>query len=216
MICFGIGYLFGLFQTGYLYGRLKNRDIRTMGSGNAGTTNALRTLGVKAGILTLLGDSIKCICAVFCVYLLFRKGSGTELPLLFFYTGAGAVIGHNYPFYLNFKGGKGIAATGGLILSTLPLPWFFLCFGIFVGIIALTRYVSLGSLGMVIAYSLTVFFYGRRGGFGVTPNHLKEIYWIVGFLLCLAIFKHKENLQRLLQGRENKLSFKKKVEGKVG
>ena len=117
-ICLLIGYAFGLIQTGYIYGKMKGVDIRKEGSGNAGSTNALRTMGIKAGLVTLLGDCFKCVFAVVTVYLIYGKTYADIFPLLAMYAGMGAVLGHNYPFYLNFKGGKGIAATAGLILST--------------------------------------------------------------------------------------------------
>ena len=112
-----IGYCFGLFQTSYFYGKLHGVDIRTMGSGNAGTTNALRSLGAKAGLITLAGDVCKCILAVLVMYLLIGKNHPEILPLLKVYTAFGVIIGHDFPFYMHFRGGKGIAATGGMILS---------------------------------------------------------------------------------------------------
>ena len=104
IICILIGYVFGLFQTGYFYGMTKHVDIRKHGSGNAGTTNALRTLGWTAGVITFIGDCLKCVLAVVVVHLLF--GQNENIALLSMYAGMGAVLGHNFPFYLKFKGGK--------------------------------------------------------------------------------------------------------------
>ena len=104
LLCVVIGYLLGLIQTGYIYGKINKIDIRKHGSGNAGTTNALRTLGWKAGVITFIGDCLKCVLAVTLVRLLFSQNSHVELYAM--YTGLGAVLGHNFPFYLNFKGGK--------------------------------------------------------------------------------------------------------------
>ena len=95
IICVVIGYLFGLFQTGYFYGKAHGIDIRQHGSGNAGTTNALRTLGKKAGAITLLGDAFKCVVAVVATWLLFHNSQADIMPLLNLYTGAGVVLGHN-------------------------------------------------------------------------------------------------------------------------
>ena len=106
LICLGIGYVFGLFQTGYIYGRMHGMDIRKHGSGNAGSTNALRTMGVKAGAITLLGDCFKCVIAVLVVRGIFASRCPEILPLLSMYAGFGAVLGHNYRLYLGFKGGK--------------------------------------------------------------------------------------------------------------
>ena len=171
-ICLLIGYAFGLIQTGYIYGKIRGVDIRKEGSGNAGSTNALRTMGIKAGLVTLLGDCFKCVFAVVTVYLIYGKTYADIFPLLAMYAGMGAVLGHNYPFYLNFKGGKGIAATAGLILSTTNVWMVLICLFAFLGIVAVTRYVSLGSLAVVIIYLIEVVVYGQMGGFGVKPPYL--------------------------------------------
>ena len=115
LLCLAIGYLFGLFQTSYILGRVHGIDIREYGSHNAGTTNMLRTMGLKAGLLTFAGDCGKCILAVVLVRVVFGKTHADILPLLEFYAAAGTILGHNYPFYLGFRGGKGIAATAGLV-----------------------------------------------------------------------------------------------------
>ena len=145
LICIIIGYVFGLFQTSYIYGRLHGIDIRKCGSGNAGTTNMLRTLGTKAGAITLLGDAFKCVIAVLVVRMLFAGKYPDMLPLLSIYTAAGVVLGHNFPFYMNFKGGKGIAATAGMVLSFHP---YFIITGVLLFFIPFftTHLVSLGSL----------------------------------------------------------------------
>ena len=158
-ICVIIGYAFGLLQTGYLYGKLHHVDIRKQGSGNAGTTNALRTMGWKAGLVTLLGDCFKCVLAVVVVHLLYGKSHADMMPLLAMYAGMGVVLGHNYPFYLKFKGGKGIAATAGLIVSTTNVWMVLICLAAFVGVVGITRYVSLGSLLVVIIYLAEVLIY---------------------------------------------------------
>ena len=201
-ICLLIGYAFGLIQTGYIYGKMKGVDIRKEGSGNAGSTNALRTMGIKAGLVTLLGDCFKCVFAVVTVYLIYGKTYADIFPLLAMYAGMGAVLGHNYPFYLNFKGGKGIAATAGLILSTTNVWMVLICLFAFLGIVAVTRYVSLGSLAVVIIYLM--------GGFGVKPPYLYEMYGIAAFLMLSAFYKHKANIVRLMNGTENKISIGKK------
>ncbi|MEF9942050.1 MAG: glycerol-3-phosphate 1-O-acyltransferase PlsY [Lachnospiraceae bacterium] len=208
-ICILIGYVFGLLQTGYLYGKMNHIDIRQHGSGNAGTTNALRTLGWKAGIITFIGDCFKCIVAVVVVYLIFGKSHTEMMPLLGMYAGIGAVLGHNFPFYLGFKGGKGIAVTAGIMLSTNI--WIALiAMGTFLLVVGITRYVSLGSLLMVTLFLVEVVIYGQLGGFHVTQSHLYEMYAIAVVLLMSAVFKHKANIKRLLTGTENKLNLSKK------
>ncbi len=204
-----IGYVFGLLQTGYLYGKLHNIDIRKQGSGNAGTTNALRTMGWKAGVVTLLGDAFKCVFAVAAVHLIYGKTHADMLPLLSMYAGMGAVLGHNYPFYMKFKGGKGIAATAGLILSTTNAWMVVICLAVFLGIVAGTRYVSAGSLVVVIVYLAEVVYLGETGAYGIAQNYLFEMYGIAVFLMISAFFKHSANIKRLLSGTENKLSVGK-------
>ena len=142
LICLAIGYVCGLFQTSYIIGRMYKTDIREHGSGNAGTTNALRTFGKKAGALTLFGDCFKCVAAILIVKALFRGSYGDILPLLSLYAAAGCVLGHNFPFYLNFKGGKGIAASVGMILA---FDWrvFLICAVVFFGLFFAFHYVVL-------------------------------------------------------------------------
>ena len=209
IICLAIGYAFGLFQTGYIYGKCHKVDIRTMGSGNAGTTNALRTMGWKAGAITFLGDAFKCIFAVLLVRQIFGESHADMLPLLSMYAGMGAVLGHNYPFYLQFKGGKGIAATAGLLASTTNLPMTLICLFAFIGVVAATKYVSVGSLVVVTIYMLEIIIFGQMGGFGIAQGYLFEMYAIAVLLLISAVYKHKENIKRLKNGTENKLSVGK-------
>ena len=123
VICLSIGYLFGLFQTAYIYGKIHGIDIRQYGSGNAGTTNTLRVLGTKAGLIVFAGDVLKCVFAVVICSALFGKSHPDMVYLFKIYAAAGAILGHNFPFYLHFKGGKGIAATAGLI--PLCVAWVF-------------------------------------------------------------------------------------------
>lgn len=208
LICVVIGYIFGLFQTAYIYGRVNHIDIREHGSGNAGTTNALRTLGKKAGLITFLGDCFKCVFAVLFVQFIYKERLPEMLPLLSMYAGMGVILGHNFPCYLKFKGGKGIAATAGLLLST-NLWMTLIALVVFVGTVAITRYVSLGSLIVVTLFVVQVAVYGQGGGFGMTQPHLFELYGITIFLMLLAYYKHRENIKRLLKGTENKLGSKK-------
>ena len=203
LICLAVGYVFGLFQTGYLYGRFHGIDIRSHGSGNAGTTNMLRTLGTKAGILTFFGDGFKCAFAVWTVQLLFRKSCGDILPLLSLYAGAGAVLGHNYPFYLGFRGGKGIAATGGLLLALNPVMTL-LGIVTFAAAFLLTHYVSLGSLLVYTGFLAEIILFGQRGVWGMTQPRLYEMYALAAALTILAFWKHHENISRLLHGCERK------------
>lgn len=210
-ICLLIGYVCGLLQTGFFVGKLNHIDIRREGSGNAGSTNAVRVMGWKAGALTFLGDVIKCVAAVLLVRYIFRDSN--FLPLLAMYAGVGATLGHNFPFYLKFKGGKGIAVLGGLILSThllmVPIP-----LAAFVISVALTRYVSLGSLLASALFFFEVFLFGQLGAFYMTPAYTYELYILVLALTLLAWFRHKDNIRRLLAGTENKFGSGKSKQTK--
>lgn len=208
VICLAIGYLFGLFQTGYIYGKLHHFDIRKHGSGNAGTTNALRTMGVKAGAITLIGDCFKCVFAVLLVRAIFASKTDM-LPLLSMYAAFGAVLGHNYPFYMNFKGGKGIAVTAGIIIIT-DLRLTAVCLLAFILIVGLTRYVSLGSLVVSVLFLIGLVIKGQMGLFYVSHAYLMEMY-VIGVLFVISAFvRHKDNIGRLLNRTENKISFDKK------
>jgi len=215
LICLVIGYVFGLFQTAYFYGKAHGIDIRQHGSGNSGTTNALRVLGTKAGLIVLAGDCIKCILAVAITRLLF--GDNQEMIyLLCLYTGAGAVLGHNYPFYMNFKGGKGIAATAGLILSFHP---YFIVMGVivFFGIFLTTHLVSLGSLLVYAGFVIEMIVCGQCGVFGEVPQaYLYEMYLLSVFLAAMAYWRHRENILRLLHGNERKTYLFRKNKAEIG
>ncbi len=203
IFCLLIGYVFGLFQTAYIYGRLHGIDIRNYGSGNAGTTNTLRVFGTKAGLLVLLGDIMKCILAVVITGVIFGDSHPDMVYLLKMYTAAGAIIGHNFPFYLKFKGGKGIAATAGLILSFHP---YLIPMGVilFFGAFFITHYVSLGSLLVYAGFMIELVVLGQMGIFGMTQALLTEMYVIAGLLTIMAYWKHRENIKRLLSGSERK------------
>ena len=208
LIALAIGYAFGLFQTGYFYGKSKGIDIRNEGSGNAGTTNSLRVLGVKAGLITFLGDLFKAIFAVLLVSLLYRNAGASMVRILGLYAGFGSVLGHNFPFYLHFKGGKGIACTSGMILAVCPqaAP---VCLALFIGSIAVTRYVSLGSILVVTAYLIQVVVFGQLGWLGVEAGDLPEFYLVSACFTAMALWRHRANIKRLLSGTENRFGLKK-------
>lgn len=220
IVCLLIGYVFGLFQTAYFYGKAHGIDIRQHGSGNSGTTNTLRVLGTKAGLIVLAGDCLKCIAAVVIVRLLFGSSHPDMIYLLCLYTGAGAVLGHDFPFYMGFKGGKGIAATAGLILSFHP---YFIIMGIvfFFGVFLTTHLVSLGSLLVYTGFLIEMVLCGQLGVFGdVSQAHLIEMYALTGLLTLMAYWQHRQNIVRLIQGNERKTYLSKKnkvdVEGTSG
>lgn len=192
-----IGYFFGCISSGYIVGKIYHIDIRDKGSGNAGTTNVLRTLGKLPALLTFAGDLLKAIVPVLVIRLILD--TPVDWYLLCLYMGLGVVLGHNYPFYLKFKGGKGIAVTSAVILSTAHPLLILAGLLIFIVIVAITRYVSLGSL--LVAWYIpanTIIFYRENPLF---------VHMIVVSLLftAFAYFQHRQNIVRLLNGSENKL-----------
>ena len=195
IIAVAIGYACGLFETGYFYGKKKGVDIRTKGSGNSGATNTLRTFGWKAGLVTCLGDILKTYTE--------------DIILLELYAGFGAVLGHNFPFYLKFKGGKGVACTGGMVLAVFPIvaP---VSMGLFLVISAVTKYVSLGSIIGLISVFVQVVIYGQLGIITVPMGIRAEFYIVTACFTILGVWQHRANIRRLANGTENKIGAKKK------
>ena len=210
LISLAVGYVFGLFQTAFFYVKAHGIDIREHGSGNSGTTNALRVLGKKAGLIVLLGDCLKAMIAIFLIRAIFGNIHPEMKWLLALYTGAGVILGHNYPFYMNFKGGKGIAATGGMVLAFHP---YFIPVGVVLlfGAFFITHYVSLGSLLVYAGFMIQMVICGQLGVLGDLPQALlNEMYIITAFLTFLAYWKHRENIKRLIHGNERKTYLTKK------
>lgn len=213
LYCLLLGYVFGLFQTGFIYGKLHHIDIRQHGSGNAGTTNALRTLGWKAGFVTFIGDVSKVLLAALVVRLLFKENSDISYKLLLMYSGIGAVLGHNFPFYLKFKGGKGIAATAGFIISLGSWQLVVLGLFFFFGTLIITKYVSAASLMMLLstfAGYVLFSYYGIIGSYSVGPMWYESI----GMMLLFVVFgfvRHRANISRIIHGTENKFRIKKNM-----
>jgi len=200
-----LGYAVGLIQTAYIVGRASGIDIREHGSGNAGMTNALRVMGFKAGLLVFVCDVMKAVAAYTICSLLF-SGAGSFIDfgglniLPGLYGGAGCILGHCFPFYLKFKGGKGMASTLGLILSASP--WLTLAVAVVgISIVAVSKYISVASL--VIAVMLPVGIYIL--GFGA------EAVLVGGAIGALVWYLHRENIKRLMKGTENKFSLSGKI-----
>jgi glycerol-3-phosphate acyltransferase PlsY len=198
--CIIIGYLIGCFQTAYLVGKLgRHIDIREFGSGNAGTTNVIRVMGWKAGIITFIGDFFKAVIAVRLCMAIWSDSSA----IAGLYAGSAVIIGHNWPVFLNFKGGKGIASTIGVLLA-LDFRIGLIAAGVLAITIFISRYVSLGSI--VMAISIPVLFI-------IFSPHYENILLGV-FLMSSALYRHRSNIKRLLSGAESKLGQRstKKVE----
>lgn len=188
-----IAYLLGNFSTGLIVGHLfAHDDIRKRGSGNAGATNVMRTLGWLPSVLTLLGDVVKAVVAV----LIGRAIAGQTGVFL---AGVSVVAGHNWPVFFGFKGGKGIAASLGVILMTDPLVAVLLLLIQF-AILIPTRLMSMASIASSVAYPIliAIFHWGEWG------------YILFAVILgAMAVFSHRGNIRRLLDGKENKLDFSK-------
>lgn len=207
-VCLVLGYVFGLFQAGYLYGKAHHMDIRNYGSGNSGSTNVLRVMGVKAGLIVFLGDAFKMIFACLLTRYLFRD-QPDMIYVYLLYTGFGVVLGHNFPFFMGFKGGKGIAASAGLLAS---LDWRVaaICLVVFAATVYATRYVSLGSIFVMIIFMVTMILFGHHGDYGIASAHLTEFYVMAVVIGGMGIWRHHSNIHRLLTGTENKIGAKKK------
>ena len=219
LICLVIGYIFGMFQTGYYYGRLKGIDIRTKGSGNPGATNALRVFGVKVGLFVFLMDFLKAVLALLVIRWIWKAGwIGAELNESFIqhvyygYGGLGVSLGHNFPFYLHFKGGKAVSSMAG-ILFMMDWRLMAVCLSAFIIVVIITRYVSLGS---VIAMALVFIGWVLMGTLGawpdLSPAGLIESIILMFLLTGLSVLRHRANIGRLLAGTENKLGHSKKEE----
>ncbi|MBQ7707629.1 MAG: glycerol-3-phosphate 1-O-acyltransferase PlsY [Lachnospiraceae bacterium] len=212
--CIVIGYLFGMIQTSYILGRIKGIDIREHGSGNAGTTNALRILGKKAGIITFFVDLGKGAAATLLVRAIMMNFYPDAVNLFVCYGMLGAALGHNFPFYLHFKGGKGIAVTGGCVIGFCDPVFFFIGLTLFLVVVIATRYVSLGSILLmfyvVIYYS--IFAFKGHFGFENSEKMLIESLCVICVIAFMGLYRHKENIKRLIHHEERKLGEKKKEE----
>jgi glycerol-3-phosphate acyltransferase PlsY len=192
---FALGaYLLGAIPTGLVLARLfAATDIRAGGSGNIGATNVTRLLGRKFGVLTFLGDMLKGFLPVYTGSLLFPDAAGGTDYMILSLFGLAAFLGHVFPVYLTFKGGKGVATAFGVFAWLAPAA-LLLVLVLFVIIVGVSRYVSLGSLSAAVVLPLLLLTYSYPLPIVVT-----------GIVMGLLIFvKHKENIQRLLQGTENK------------
>lgn len=213
--CVLIGYVFGLFQTAFIYGKLNGIDIREHGSGNAGATNTLRVLGTKAGLIVFAGDCIKCVLAILVCGFLFKNSNPEARYIIKLYAALGTIIGHNFPFYLKFKGGKGVACTAGLVFSFNI--WFTLVgLIVFFSIFLTTHYVSLGSLCVYPYILIMEIILGQNGFFKsyngdiISQPYLTEMYIITGVLLLMTTIMHRANIKRLLSHSEKKTFLSKK------
>jgi len=189
-----LAYLLGSIPFGMLIANRKGLDIRKYGSGNIGTTNVLRTLGAGAALFTLVGDILKGTLAV----LIMKWLHGTDLWIAL--SGMAVIIGHNWPIFLKFKGGKGVATSFGVFLGILPVATL-IGAGIWLAVVGIWRYSSLGALIAFFCMPFLVYSFGNS-----------RTYLSLSALVTVLIFyRHRTNLKRLWQGTESKIGQKVKV-----
>ena len=197
-----IAYLLGSISFSIIISKkMAGFDVRDKGSKNAGSTNVLRTVGKKAAILTLIGDCLKGVVAILIAFIVGKIATDLDSALLVQLAGIFVVVGHTFPIFFKFKGGKGVATSLGVLLLT---NWQIglICLVFALVLMALTRFVSLGSVAAAVLFPVLTIF--------ITNNYLVPgNYIIFGIVLAvLVIFNHRENIKRLFEGKENRLSFK--------
>lgn len=192
ILTIAIGYLVGNFSTGIVVSKLQaNTDIREHGSGNTGATNMLRVLGGRPALWTLVGDILKGAIACLVGFALLGRTGGIL-------GGAAAIVGHDFPVFFNFKGGKGVATTFGALLFLFPWQMLVVA-GVFVVVVAISRMVSLGSICAAIVMPFLIAFTMPKGSWLDTV--------LVFLMAALCVFSHRENIKRILAGKESKLDF---------
>ena len=186
-----IAYLLGSVSTGILVSKATHGpDLRRVGSGNTGASNVQRTMGWKYGLITFFGDAAKGLIACMLAQLITGSHFGAMLAGLF------VILGHNWPVFFQFKGGKGVATSGAVMLFCYPVPAL-ICIALTILIIALTKYISLGSLSLVFFFSLLVSLFYSGGNACI-------IIWTC-LIAVLCFYRHRSNIVRLIKGTENKL-----------
>lgn len=201
-----VAYLLGSISFSVIISKkMAGFDVREKGSGNAGATNMLRSVGTKAAVLTLIGDALKGVVAILFAVIVGKIAKNTDKALLVQIAGIFVVVGHTFPVFFGFKGGKGVATSLGVLLMT---NWKIglICLVFALVLMALTKMVSMGSVGAAILFPVLVLFIHTN--YTVSEGSSYLVYSII--LALLVAFNHRSNIQRILNGTENKLSFNKK------
>lgn len=196
-----IAYLIGSIPFGFLMAKSKGVDIRTVGSGNIGATNVFRALGKSLGITTFVLDIGKGTLAVTLLPLALAAWPIAGETVLQLLCAIAVVAGHNWPVWLKFKGGKGVATSAGVMIGLAPLG-VLIAFGVWLVVLLISRYVSLSSIAAAVALAITAWLLYRADGW-LLPGALS-------FLAAVVILRHKSNIARLMAGTENRFDFKKK------
>ena len=204
-----IAYLIGSVNFSVILSKkMAGFDVREKGSGNAGSTNVLRTVGKKAAIITLICDVLKGVIAILIAFLVGKMVSGLDNALLIQLAGVFVILGHTFPVFFRFRGGKGVAtALGVLLMTNWQVGLICLVFALI--LIALTRMVSVGSIAAAILFPVLVLFIDQNYIVSTSgwDNWSYFIYSVI--VALLVIFNHRENLKRLFSGTESTISFKK-------
>ena len=216
-----VGFALAAMIAGYLLGSINSAviiskvfygdDIRNHGSGNAGMTNMLRTYGTRAAVLTLLGDMLKTLLAILVAALLFGFHYNYAISLddgFCYVAGLFAVLGHVFPIFYGFKGGKGVLVTSTMALILTPIP-FLLLLAIFIATVGASKYVSLGSVTVAVLYPVVVNAYIKFIFQAQAPGILSLCTVILAIFI---VWCHRENLKRISNRTESKISFGKKRE----
>lgn len=197
-------YLIGSLPSGYLVGKSQGVDIRQHGSGNIGATNVLRVMGKKWGYLVFLGDSLKGFLAVK-VGVWLGASAAVDITLAGVVAGICCIIGHNYTVWLHFKGGKGIATSIGVLLAIVPVVIVLIVLIVWLAVFFIWKYVSLASIFAALSLPVAVL--------ALFPLVARGNYWVLlSFSLivaALAVWRHRSNIDRLLQGKENRFGSKR-------
>ncbi len=201
-----LGYLLGSIPVGYLVGRAHGIDVREHGSGNIGATNVVRVLGKKSGYFVFVCDALKGLLAVQGGYFVFRQFSGSSVALAGIIAALACILGHNYPVWLRFRGGKGVATTVGTLLGLMPLAVLAVTV-VWVAAFLISRYVSVASLLAAAALPAAVWALGR-----VYPSlgGAAPMLWFSLAAAALVWWRHRTNLQRLFDGTEKRFVRKAK------
>ena len=197
-----VAYLLGSISFSIIFSKkFAGFDVREKGRGNAGTTNVLRSVGKKAAILTLICDCLKGVLAILIAFVAGKIMKNLDGSLLIQLAGIFVVLGHTFPVFFKFKGGKGVATSLGVLLM---INWQIglICLVFALILMALTRFVSLGSIAAAILFPVLAVF--------IHTNYLVNGNYVIFALLLavLVVFNHRSNVKRLLEGKENRLSFK--------
>lgn len=211
LICLAGGYCFGLFESAFIIGRILGKDIRKEGSGNLGATNMMRSVGLIPGIITFVLDLAKVFIAIALARFIVLNVLALDIDYraLCLYTGLGVVLGHDFPFYLKFKGGKGVAATAAIYICLWD--WKIAVIGIcaFVIPMLIKGFVSLGSLLFTSLCYIAFIIFMFTGLINVAPAWRADCIILMGILVLLVFIQHRENIKRLASGTEKKLTIKK-------